>query len=241
MGEDINITQMMVGMWTGKRWAGEASIQVKEASCNNGYEAESKEFQFNFSLQKQVTQAENNVYTYKSWRNVNLSTDHIDTRAKLVATSPSCHFHVWRKKRQKKRGNVLHAPNIDFNRIPRQNTHSHIILKLQSPNYYYDSLNIKVTIKTMISNIRNETAMIFERICDAVNTSYPINIFSMGTLFTKVIKIIDQHDRLLHYPRLFSKTFEEWNSWNNGKYLINTTQPRWFLNEYVMLISPTIQ
>ena len=55
-----------------------------------------------------------------------------------------------------------YAPNIDFNRIPRQNTHLHILLKLQSPNYYYDSMNIKVTIKTTISNHRNETAMIFK-------------------------------------------------------------------------------
>jgi len=90
--------------------------------------------------------------------------------------------------------NTENAPNIDFNRIPRQNTDSHIILKLQSPNYYYDSMNMNVTIKTTISNHRNETAMIFKQIYDAVITSYPINIFSTGTLFTKVIKIIDQHD-----------------------------------------------
>jgi len=49
MGEDINITQMMVAKqwmknWGTHRWAGEASIQVKEASSNNGYEAESKAF-----------------------------------------------------------------------------------------------------------------------------------------------------------------------------------------------------
>jgi len=57
--------------------------------------------------------------------------------------------------------NTKNTPNIDFNRIPRQNTHSHIILKHQSPNYYYDSANINVTIKTTISNNRNEIAMIF--------------------------------------------------------------------------------
>jgi len=44
---DINIIQMMVGKqwvkrWSMYRWAGEASIQVKEVSSNNGYEAESK-------------------------------------------------------------------------------------------------------------------------------------------------------------------------------------------------------
>jgi len=104
------------------------------------------------------------------------------------------------------------APNIDFNRIPRQNTHSHTILKLQSPNYYYDSMNIKVTIKTTTFNNRNETAMIFKQICDAVITSYPTNMFSMGTLFTKVIKIIDQHDRLLRYLRHCSKVFQESNT-----------------------------
>ena len=46
---DINITQMMAGKqwvknWGMHRWAGEASMQVKEASSNNGYEAESKAF-----------------------------------------------------------------------------------------------------------------------------------------------------------------------------------------------------
>jgi len=81
--------------------------------------------------------------------------------------------------------NTENAPNLDHNRIPRQNTHSHIILKLQSPNYYYESMNINVTIKTTISNHRNETAMIFKQICDAVITSYPINIFSMCTRFCK--------------------------------------------------------
>jgi len=108
--------------------------------------------------------------------------------------------------------NTEYAPNIDFNRIPRQNTHLHMILKLQSPNYYYNSMNINVAIKTTISDNRNETAMIFKQICDAVITSYPTNIFSMGTLFTKVVKIIDQHDRLLHYPRHCSKVFQASNA-----------------------------
>jgi len=73
-------------------------------------------------------------------------------------------------------------------------------------------MNIKVTIKTTISNHRDETAMIFKQICDAVITSYPINIFSMDTLFTKVIKIIHQHDWLLRYPRPYSKVFQESNA-----------------------------
>jgi len=51
--------------------------QVKAASSNNGYEAESKSLWYNISLQKQVARAENNVYTYKSWRNVNFPIDHI--------------------------------------------------------------------------------------------------------------------------------------------------------------------
>jgi len=194
--------------------------------------------------------------------------------------------------------NTEYSPNIDFNRIPTQNTHSHIILKLQSPNYYHDSMNIKVTIKTTISNHINETAEIFKQICDAVITSYPTNNFSMGTLFTKVIKIIDQHDRLLRYPRHCNKVLQETNAvqqqqtmffkWISGAdvtsystqffstgtlftkiiKIIDLThfyatlrfsakfsrmellkqrqishqpkRPRWFLNEYVMLISPTI-
>ena len=46
---DINITQMMVGKqwvkrWGMYRWEGEASIQVKEVSNSNGYEAEGKAF-----------------------------------------------------------------------------------------------------------------------------------------------------------------------------------------------------
>jgi len=72
-------------------------------------------------------------------------------------------------------------------------------------------MNINVTLKTTISNNRNETAMIFKQICDAVITSYPINIFSMCTFFTKV-KIIDQHDRLLRYPSHCSKVFQESNA-----------------------------
>ena len=67
----INITQMMLGKqwvksWGMYSWTGEASIHVKEveASSNNGYEAESKAFYHNISLQKQKKQAaraENNV------------------------------------------------------------------------------------------------------------------------------------------------------------------------------------
>jgi len=34
----------------------------------------------------------------------------------------------------------------------------------------------------------------------------------MGTRFTEVIKIIDQHDRLLRYPRHCSKVFQESNA-----------------------------
>jgi len=108
--------------------------------------------------------------------------------------------------------NTENAPNIDFNRIPRQNTHSHIILKLRSPNYYYVSMNNNVAMKTTISDNINKTAMIFKQICDAVITSYPINIFSTGTLFTNVNKIIDQHDRLFRYPRHCSKLVQASNA-----------------------------
>ena len=97
--------------------------------------------------------------------------------------------------------NTENAPNIDFIRIPRQNTHSHIILKIQSPNYYYDSWNIKIAMKTTISNNKNGTAMVCKQICDCVFTSYPINIFSMGTLFMNTV-----HPRLYgHDGQPFSK------------------------------------
>jgi len=73
-------------------------------------------------------------------------------------------------------------------------------------------MNINVTIKTTISNYRNETAIIFKQICDAVITSYPTNIFSIGTLFAKVIKLIDQLIRLLRFPSHCSKVFQKSNA-----------------------------
>jgi len=36
---------------------------------NKGYEAESNGLKTKSLLQKQIARAENNVYTYKSWRN----------------------------------------------------------------------------------------------------------------------------------------------------------------------------
>ena len=51
--------------------------------------------------------------------------------------------------------------------------------------------------------------MFFKRISDADITSYPIKFFSTGTPFTNVIKVIDQHDRFLRYPRPCSKVFQE--------------------------------
>ena len=115
------------------------------------------------------------------------------------------------------------APNIDFNRIPRQNTHSHIILKLQSLNYYYNSMNINVTIKTTISNNRNGTAMVFKQICDAVITTYPINIFSMGTLFTKVVNLSINMTDLYATPDLAAKFFKNRMHLNNSRFLMNLT------------------
>ena len=132
----------------------------------------------------------------------------ISNHRKAITLSRLAEKNAKRKREEMCYRNTEYAPNIDFNRISTENTHSHIILKLQSQTYYYDSMNITVTIKTTISNNRNETAMIFKQICGAVITSYPINIFSMATLFTKVIKIVDQRDRLLRYPRLFSKIFK---------------------------------
>ena len=90
-----------------------------------------------------------------------------------------------------------------------------------------------------ISHQPNATAMFSKRISDADVTSYPIQFFSTGTLFTKIIKIIDQHHRLLRYPRFFSKNFKNGTSQTTAKIL--STQPRWFLKEYQMLISLTIQ
>ena len=57
------VGKQWVKSWCMYRWAGEASIQGKEgeASSNNGYEAESKAFYHNISLQKQVARAEHNV------------------------------------------------------------------------------------------------------------------------------------------------------------------------------------
>jgi len=63
-----------------------------------------------------------------------------------------------------------------------------------------------------ISHQPNATAMFFKRISDADITSYPIQFFSTGTLFTKVIKIIDHHDRLLRNPRHCRKVFQESNA-----------------------------
>jgi len=134
--------------------------------------------------------------------------------------------------------NTENAPNIDFNRIPRQNTHSHIILKLQSLNYYYDSMNINITIETTISNKKNETAIIFKRVCDAVITSYPVNIFLMGTLFTKVIKIVDQHDRLLRYPSHCSKVFQESNALQQQQISHNVLQKHWKCTKYWFQSNP---
>jgi len=84
--------------------------------------------------------------------------------------------------------------------------------------------------------------MIFKRISDADATIYPRKFFSTGTLFTKVIKIIDQHDWLLRYRRPCSKVFQvSYALLNNSRFLINLTRPRCFLNEYVMLTSPAAQ
>ena len=129
--------------------------------------------------------------------------------------------------------NTEYAPNIDYNRIPRQNTHSHIILKLQSPNYYYDSMNIKVTIKTTISNHRNETAIIFKEICDVVITSYSKNIFSMGTLLRKLSQSSINMTDFYAILDIAAKFFKNRKHFNNSK--------RCFSNEYQTLMSPAIQ
>jgi len=120
--------------------------------------------------------------------------------------------HLAKKRQEQNRANVLQkhlkCTHIDFNRIPTQNTHVHIILKLQSPNYYYDSMNINVAMQTTISDNRNKIAMIFKQICDAVITSYPINIFSKGTLFTKVTKSLINITNFYATPYLSAKFFK---------------------------------
>jgi len=40
----MKVGKQWVKNWGMYRWAGEVSIQVKEASSNNGYEADSKAF-----------------------------------------------------------------------------------------------------------------------------------------------------------------------------------------------------
>ena len=47
---------------------------MKETNNNKGCEAESNAFiEHNISLKKQVVRAENNVYTYKLWRNYKIT------------------------------------------------------------------------------------------------------------------------------------------------------------------------
>jgi len=71
-----------------------------------------------------------------------------------------------------------------------------------------------------ISHQPNVTAIFFKRISDADITCYPTQFFSMGTVFTKVITIIDQHDRLLRNPRHCSKVFKNLTHFNNSRFLI---------------------
>ena len=56
--------------------------------------------------------------------------------------------------------------------------------------------------------LQQQQNMFSKPISDADVTSYPIQLFSSGTLVTKVIKIIDQHHRLLRNHILFSKIFK---------------------------------
>jgi len=84
---------------------------------------------------------------------------------------------------------------------------------------FYATLDIAAKFSRMeilkqrqISYQPNATAMLFKRISDADITSYLMKIFSTGALFTNVIKIIDQHDRLLRNPRHCSKVFQETNA-----------------------------
>jgi len=84
-------------------------------------------------------------------------------------------------------------------------------------------MNINVTIKTTISNNRNGTAMVFKQICDAVITTYPINIFSMGTLFTKVVNLSINMTDLYATPDLAAKFFKNRMHLNNSRFLMNLT------------------
>jgi len=84
---------------------------------------------------------------------------------------------------------------------------------------FYASLDFSAKFSRMellkqrqISYQPNATAMIVKRTCYADITNYPIKFFSTGTPFTNVIKIIDQHDRLLRNPRHCSKVFKESNA-----------------------------
>jgi len=73
---------MMVGKqwvksWYMYRWADEASTQMKEASSNKGYIWGREQcILTQYFISKISSKAENNVYTYKLWRKINLPTDH---------------------------------------------------------------------------------------------------------------------------------------------------------------------
>jgi len=90
---------------------------------------------------------------------------------------------------------MLTSPAIQYNCFQRVHFLQKLSKCLINMTDFHATLDFSAKFSRMellkqrqISHQPNATAMIFKRICDAVNTSYPINIFSMGTLFTKVIK-----------------------------------------------------
>jgi len=89
-----------------------------------------------------------------------------------------------------------------------------------------------------ISYQPNATAMIFKRICYADITNYPIKFFSTGTLFTNVIKIIDQRDRLLRNPRYCSKVFQESSALQQQQISHNVLQKHWIWTKYRFQSNP---
>jgi len=89
-----------------------------------------------------------------------------------------------------------------------------------------------------ISYQPNATSMIFKRICYADITNYTIKFFSTGTLFTNIIKIIEQHDRRLRNPRQCSKVFQESNALQQQQISHNVLQKHWKCTKYWFQSNP---
>ena len=75
--------------------------------------------------------------------------------------------------------------------------------------------------------------MNFKQICDAVITSYPINIFQWAHVLQKLSKSSINMTDFYATLDIATKFFKKRTQFNNNK--------RCFLNEYQVLMSPAIQ